>query len=110
MNGAMLKLNKVQNKMYVKSNNVPFYVVLFLLTILEFEFEANCEKQILGPPTIEAPSVTTVFKGDTLRLKVNSIVHCILVLAVMFIFQCIIKNCHHNIYVPCQRCIYFSVS
>ena len=75
MNGAMLKLNKVQNKMYVKSNNVPFYVVLFLLTILEFEFEANCEKQILGPPTIEAPSVTTVFKGDTLRLKVNSIVH-----------------------------------
>ena len=45
MNGAMLKLNKVQNKMYVKSNNVPFYVVLFLLTILEFEFEANCEKQ-----------------------------------------------------------------
>ena len=75
MNGAMLKLNKVQNKMYIKSNNVPFYVVLFLLTILEFEFEANCEKQIPGPPTIEAPSVTTVFKGDTLRLKVNSIVH-----------------------------------
>ena len=73
-----MKLNKVQNKMYVKSNNVPFYVVLFLLTILEFE--ASCEKQIPGPPTIEAPSVTTVFKGDTLRLKVNSIVHlCILV-------------------------------
>ena len=65
----------MKNKIYLKSKNVPFYVVLFLLKILEFKFEANCEKQIPGPPTIEAPSVTTVFKGDTLRLKVNSIVH-----------------------------------
>ena len=131
MNGAMLKLNKVQNKMYVKSNNVPFYVVLFLLTILEFEFEANCEKQIPGPPTIEAPSVTTVFKGDTLRLKVNSIVHVHLgfsrdvyismhhkelssqylrSLPALYIFQCVIKSSYSimkifsSLHSGCRQC------
>ena len=120
MNGAMLKLNKVQNKMYVKSNNVPFYVVLFLLTILEFEFEANCEKQILGPPTIEAPSVTTVFKGDTLRLKVNFLYlgfgsdvyismhrkelssQYLRSLPALYIFQCVIKSCYENISLTAQ--------
>ena len=38
--------------------------------VINFKCKLVKTWQILGPPTITAPSVTTVFKGDTLRLKV----------------------------------------